>query len=48
MKGKDCSRWRRSDCPGDESCRHWEHCALMNDKALPHGTRKEDYNESDD
>lgn len=40
---KDCRRWRNSECPGDDSCSKFSHCALMNDNALPLGTSKEDY-----
>lgn len=47
MSGKDCSRWRRSDCPGDESYRHWQWCTLMNDNAIPRGQRREDYDLAD-
>lgn len=41
---KDCPRWRRSECPGDSSCVRWEHCTLMNDNAVPLGTKEDDYN----
>lgn len=43
---KDCSRWRRGDCPDNpKDCHRYENCGIA--KTYPAGHKKEDYTEDE-